>query len=34
MDAISKNILLNITSVFQIVQKFPGEVKSQGDLIF
>ena len=29
-----KNILLNISSASQIVQKFPGELKFQRELIF
>ena len=34
MYEIWKIIQLNINSVSQIVQKFPGELKSQGELIF
>ena len=34
MNGISKNFMLNITTVFQIVQEFPGEVKTQGELIY
>ena len=29
-----KNIHLNVKSPSQIVQKFPGKLKSQGELIF
>ena len=34
MYEISKNIQLNISSAYQIVQKFPGELKFQGEWIF
>ena len=34
MYGIWKNIQLNISSVSQVVQKFPGELKFQGELIF
>ena len=33
MDASWKNIPLNIRSTSEIVQKYPGELKSQGELI-
>ena len=34
MYEIWKNIQLNTSSASQIVQKFPGEQNSQGELIF
>ena len=34
MYEIWKNIQLNISSAYQILQKFPGELKFQAELIF
>ena len=34
MYGIWKNIQLNISSASQIAQRFPGELKFQGELIF
>ena len=34
MYGVCKNIQLNIRSVSQIVQKFPGELKSQGEVLY